>query len=86
MPYPQIKVLERNRGSRLLSTLYSLKRNIAESLSQSLPESQAALAYGVILGGRSGIPSSVKDDILRIAGQPISLPSPVSILVSLLPC
>ncbi len=81
MLHPKIEVIERDRGSKLLSALYSLRRNIAASLSRSLPEPQAALANGIILGARSTIPSSVKDDfrnsgtthILAISGANLSI-------------
>jgi competence protein ComEC len=81
MLYPKVTVIEKGKGSVVLSALYAFKRNIGASLSGSLPEPQAALAKGILLGTRGGIPSSVKDDfamsgtthILAISGANLSI-------------
>lgn len=81
MLYPKIEVIERDEGSKLLASLYSLRRSVAESLARSLPEPQAALAQGIVLGKRGNIPSSVKDDfaasgtthLLAISGVNLSI-------------
>ncbi|MBM2824630.1 MAG: comEC rec2 [Dehalococcoidales bacterium] len=89
MSYPGINVLERGQGSKLLAWVYALRNQLSLSLARVLPEPQAALAQGIILGIRSHIPSSVNADfvstgtahILAISGQNLSIV--VGILVSL---
>ncbi len=89
MSYPEINVLERGQGSRLLAWVYSLRNQLSLSLSRVLPEPQAALAQGIILGIRRHIPPSVNADfvstgtahILAISGQNLSIV--VGILVAL---
>jgi len=43
----------------LLSRLYAARSALAESLARALPEPQASLAHGILLGLRSGIPAEV---------------------------
>lgn len=63
--YPKIEVLERGKGSKLLEMVYSLRSRLAETMARALPEPQASLAQGIILGMRGNIPAPVKDDFYR---------------------
>lgn len=63
--FPRIEVLSRGNGSRLLAGIYSLRSRLAQILAQVLPEPQAALAQGIILGIRSHIPSWLNDAFTR---------------------
>ena len=81
MSYPQIEVMEQGKGSKPLSWIYSLRNHLAETLESILPEPQAALAQGIVLGMRGNIPQTLKDDfshtgtshILAISGQNLSI-------------
>ncbi len=66
MLYPQIEVLERGGGSPLLAAVYSLRDNPSRTLAGVLPELQASLAQGIVLGIRGNISSSLRDDFSRI--------------------
>ncbi|MBI2860863.1 MAG: DNA internalization-related competence protein ComEC/Rec2 [Chloroflexi bacterium] len=60
MAYPRIEVLEQGRGDPLLGWVYGLRHSLSRSLARALPEPQASLAQGIVLGIREGIPPAVK--------------------------
>ena len=62
MLYPEIEILEEGKGFKPLEWIYSLRNRLSQSLAEVLPEPQASLAQGIILGKRGNIPSSVNTD------------------------
>ncbi|GAH71595.1 unnamed protein product, partial [marine sediment metagenome] len=62
MLYPEIEILETGKGSKPLEWVYSVRNRLSQTLAQVLPEPQASLAQGIILGNRGNIPSPLKDD------------------------
>lgn len=81
MRYPQIERLATGHGFAPLEWIYRLRRGLADSLAKALPEPQASLAQGILLGLRRGIPDDVSaafartgtTHILAISGQNISI-------------
>ncbi len=79
--YPKIEILGRGMGFKPLEWVYSLRGHLAESLASALPEPQAALAQGIVLGNRSNLPAALKDafyrsgttHILAISGMNLSI-------------
>jgi competence protein ComEC len=65
MLYPGIEILDRGQGFEPLGWVYSLRGRLSRSMTEILPEPQASLAQGIILGIRGNIPSSVKSDFAR---------------------
>jgi competence protein ComEC len=65
MSYPRIQVLATGQGFPPLVWVYSLRHNLADTLAQVLPEPQASLAQGIILGMRGNIPSDLNNDFMR---------------------
>jgi competence protein ComEC len=65
MSYPKIEITARGRGFKPLEWVYSLRDHLAQTLSVSLPEPQASIAQGIILGIRGNIPLSVNTDFVR---------------------
>jgi len=65
MLYPRIEVLDRGQGFPPLAWVYSLRGRLAQTLVEVLPEPQASLAQGVVLGIRGNIPQDLKDDFSR---------------------
>ncbi|HET7091662.1 MAG TPA: ComEC/Rec2 family competence protein, partial [Anaerolineae bacterium] len=59
---PRVGRLVRDQGSPILAALYDLKDRARETIATILPEPQAALLTGILLGDESGIPQDVKDD------------------------
>jgi competence protein ComEC len=79
--YPKIEVVESGKGFKPLEWVYSVRKMLSQKMAEVLPEPQASLAQGIILGIRSDIPQSVKDDfartgtthVLAISGQNLSI-------------
>jgi competence protein ComEC len=89
--YPVIDVLGTERGFRPLAWIYSLRSELSVVLSEVLPEPQAALAQGIVLGIRSNIPADLQSDfsssgtthLLAISGLNIGIMAGVLIGVGL---
>jgi competence protein ComEC len=81
MLYPEIELLETGQGFRPMAWVYSLRNSLSQSLARVIPEPQASLAQGVVLGIRYNIPQSIKDDfagtgtahLLAISGLHLSI-------------
>ena len=65
MRYPGIEILERGRGAKPLAWVYSVRNRLSLTMGTLLPEPQASLAQGIILGIRGNIPESVRNDFSR---------------------
>jgi len=65
MLYPKIEIEERGKGFKPLEWVYSIRNHTAQTMSAVLPEPQASLAQGIILGMRGNIPLSLKTDFTR---------------------
>ncbi|MDD4876490.1 MAG: ComEC/Rec2 family competence protein, partial [Dehalococcoidales bacterium] len=55
----------KEQGFKPLGWIYSLRNLLSQSLAKILPEPQASLAQGIVLGIRDNIPSSVNTDFSR---------------------
>jgi competence protein ComEC len=81
MLYPDIEVLETGEGLAPLKWVYSLRNSLSQSLARVMPEPQASLAQGIVLGIRYNIPQEVRDDfactgtahLLAISGLHLSI-------------
>jgi competence protein ComEC len=79
--YPEIDVLARKQGLKPLQWIYSLRERFSVSLTQALPEPQASLAQGILLGIRGNISQSLYHQfsitgtahLLAISGMHISI-------------
>ena len=65
MLYPEIEVLATGQGFKPLAWVYSLRSRLAQNLARVLPEPQASLAQGIVLGIRGNIPQSLNSDFSR---------------------
>ena len=65
MLYPEIEVLETGQGFMPLAWVYSLRNSLAQNLAEVVPEPQASLAQGIILGIRGNIPQELRSDFAR---------------------
>lgn len=91
MRLPGIQLVDRGQGNGFIGWIYSLRHNMARSLSRILPEPQASLAKGILLGMRGNIPQDLKDDfsrsgtthILAISGQNLSIVAGILISIGL---
>ncbi len=81
MPYPKIEVLEAGKGFKPLEWVYRLRNSLSQTMAQVVPEPEASLAQGIVLGIRYNIPQSIKADfvstgtahILAISGVNLSI-------------
>jgi competence protein ComEC len=81
MLYPQLEVLDTGRGSPLMAWLYSVREDISRTLGAVLPQPQASLAEGMVLGMRGNIPDELREDfsqtgsahLLAISGLHLSI-------------
>ena len=81
MLYPEIEIAGTGKGFKPLEWGYSLRNHLSQTLAEVLPEPQASLAKGIILGIRGNIPSSVNyafsrtgtAHILAISGLHLSI-------------
>lgn len=79
--YPAIKILDTGKGFKPLAWIYSLRNHLSQSLSLALPEPQASLAQGILLGLRGNIPYPLNQafsrtgtaHVLAISGINISI-------------
>ena len=59
---PEIEILETNQGNPLIHFLLRIKAHNQETINRLLPEPQAALLSGILLGNEQGIPNDLKQD------------------------
>jgi len=59
MYYPRVRVLDQGHGSPFWQALYDLRQHLSTVITQILPEPHAALLTAILLGKRSGIPTSL---------------------------
>ncbi len=65
MLYPEVEIFDTGKGFKPLEWVYSLRNRLSQTLAEVMPEPQASLAQGVILGIRGNIPSSVEDSFIH---------------------
>jgi len=63
--YPEITVLDTGRSLAPLAWIYELRGKLSRGLAEVLPEPQASLAQGIVLGVRANIPTDLNDDFSR---------------------
>jgi len=81
MLYPKIELRETGQGIKPLEWIYSLRNSLSESIAGVIPEPQASLTQGILLGIRYNIPAEVKYDfaqtgtahLLAISGLHLSI-------------
>ncbi len=92
MLYPQIELIADGQGNTLLKRIYTLRTELSQSLARVLPEPQAALAQGMLLGIRSNIPDELQQafsitgttHILAISGLNIGIVAGIMLSLGLL--
>jgi competence protein ComEC len=80
---PEVTLLAERQASPILYPLFEFKRHAQSTIASILPEPQAALLTGILLGVETGIPSDLMDDfaatgtthIIAISGFNITIVS-----------
>jgi len=88
MPYPRARWLAEGMGDAVLARILELRRQLAGALERALPEPEASLAQGVLLGRRGALPPQVLRDmdatglshLLAASGQNVALIAGVTTL------
>ena len=65
MLYPKMELISSGHGLKPLAWIYDLRHSLADVMARTLPEPQASLAQGIILGLRGNIPDDVNADFAR---------------------
>jgi competence protein ComEC len=60
-----IERIDTGQGFKPLEGIYWLRHELADSIARVMPEPQASLTQGVLLGIRYNIPADIKDDFAR---------------------
>jgi competence protein ComEC len=63
MAYPKARLIGHEDDSLIDATVLHVRRTLSGSLARTLPEPQASLAQGVLLGQRSALPADLSDDL-----------------------
>jgi competence protein ComEC len=87
--YPEIELTGSGAGFKPLEWVYSLRNRLSQTLAEVLPEPQASLAQGIILGIRGNIPSTVTEafsrtgtaHLLAISGLHLSILALISLTI-----
>lgn len=61
--YPEVIVEATGQGNAAWTAVHHLRRDLSSALAGALPEPQASLAQGILLGERSALPQDLKDDL-----------------------
>jgi competence protein ComEC len=61
--WPRVELLEKGKG--FLAWLHRLRLGLSGALTRALPEPQASLSQGILLGLRGGIPGDLRDAFSR---------------------
>lgn len=71
MPYAGVTVLDSGHGSALFASLIDLKQLVQQQIALALPEPQAGLLMGILLGNERGIAPDLADDFSRVGAAHI---------------
>ena len=59
--YPRVSLLESGRGNPLLEVVHDVRRRLSDALAASLPDPEASLGQGILLGSRSALGPSLTE-------------------------
>jgi competence protein ComEC len=79
--YPKTTLLATGQGNALRAGLYDLRANLGSALADALPQPEASLAQGILLGQRTSLPPSLSQafndsgtsHLLAVSGYNITL-------------
>jgi len=61
--YPETSLLATGQGNPVRAWIYDLRGDLSSALEDALPEPEAALAQGILLGRRASLPDDLKEDL-----------------------
>ncbi len=61
LPYPSASLVESGRGNPLMAALYSFRQKAVDLVYSYLPDPEAGLLAGILLGAQAGIPAGLQE-------------------------
>jgi len=61
--YPRLSLLATGQGNPIQAWVYDIRGELSSSLEDALPEPEAALAQGILLGRRASLPDDLRQDL-----------------------
>jgi competence protein ComEC len=61
--YPRLSLLATGQGNTIQAWVYDLRGELSSALENALPEPEAALAQGILLGRRASLPDDLRQDL-----------------------
>jgi competence protein ComEC len=61
--YPQMSLLATGQGNPIQAGIYDLRDKLSSALEDALPEPEASLAQGILLGRRTSLPDDLRQDL-----------------------
>jgi len=61
--YPQMSLLATGQGNPIQAWVYDVRGELSSALENALPEPEAALAQGILLGRRASLPDDLRQDL-----------------------
>jgi competence protein ComEC len=61
--YPRTSLLATDQGNPIRAGIYDLRDELSSALEDALPEPEASLAQGILLGRRTSLPDDLKEDL-----------------------
>jgi competence protein ComEC len=79
--YPEVRVIAVGQGNPILASLIDIRADLASSLQAALPEPEASLSTGILLGARQSLPPDLRNDmdatgtshLVAVSGQNITI-------------
>lgn len=69
MQYAGLEIVDSGHGDPLIAALLGLRKMVQRNIAAALPEPQAGLLTGILLGDEDGIPPELKDDFSRVGAS-----------------
>ncbi len=63
--FPDVDLVRANSAGPVASALSNFRRSLSQNLADTVPEPQASLATGILLGGNSRLPEQLREDMQR---------------------
>ncbi len=63
---PRLKLIERGRGNFVKEALFSVKKSFMEKISKVVPEPEASLLGGLLLGAKESLGKEILDDFRKV--------------------
>lgn len=80
--YPKVRLLASDQGSPFRAAIFDVRSRVSGALADALPEPEASLAWGVLLGKQARLPPHLMDDmnttgtshLVAVSGQNVTAP------------